>query len=294
MQLAAVWRIPIDEHTGFTIAGGPAGEPAVGPVAFAHRASAAENPIAPLSHHTFDSTHIAYGVVTAAVDRGPWIVEGSVFNGREPDERRWDVDFGALDSVAGRVWYRPTDEWEFQASTGHLVHPEELEPGNVQRSTVSASWLRQRDADFASITIGYGVNATENANRHAFFAEGTRHAGLTSTFLRLEILQVETDLLLADAIPPTHEAAARKDAVGAVTIGGVRDLLRWRGAEGGLGAAVTLYGVPESLRVSYGAHPVSFQLFFRIRPPASGAGRMWNMRMSQPMLGHTMDHQVSR
>src|SRR4029079_6423275 len=40
MQLAAVWRLPIGRGTGFTIAGGPVGEPALGPVAFMHRASA--------------------------------------------------------------------------------------------------------------------------------------------------------------------------------------------------------------------------------------------------------------
>ena len=102
MQLAAVWRMPVTASTGFTLAGGPAGEPALGPVAFMHRASAADNPTAPLGHHTFDSTHIAFGVVTAAVDHGPWVVEGSVFNGREPDENRWDFDFGRLDSFSGR------------------------------------------------------------------------------------------------------------------------------------------------------------------------------------------------
>ena len=94
MQLAAMWRVPVTGATGLTLAGGPVGEPALGPVAFMHRASAAENPTAPLSHHNFDSTHIAFGVVTAAVDHGPWVLEGSVFNGREPDENRWDFDFG--------------------------------------------------------------------------------------------------------------------------------------------------------------------------------------------------------
>src|SRR2546429_4801927 len=97
-QLAAIWRIPIAGSTGFTIAGGLAGEPALGPVAFMHRPSASENPLAPLSHHVLDSTHISFGVVTGAVDHGPWTVEGSVFNGREPDENRWNFDFGALDS----------------------------------------------------------------------------------------------------------------------------------------------------------------------------------------------------
>ncbi|PYQ69418.1 MAG: hypothetical protein DMG01_29205, partial [Acidobacteria bacterium] len=127
MQLAAVWRMPLTQSTGFTLAGGPVGEPALGPVAFMHRASAADNPTAPLGHHTFDSTHIAFGVVTAAVDHGPFVVEGSMFNGREPDENRWDFDFGRFDSVSGRVWYRPSDEWEFQASSGRLKTPEELE-----------------------------------------------------------------------------------------------------------------------------------------------------------------------
>src|SRR5436309_9125361 len=82
MQLAAVWRMPITTSTGFTVAGGPVGEPALGPVAFMHRASAADNPTAPLGHHTFDSTHIAFGVGTAAVDRGPWVLAGSVLHGR--------------------------------------------------------------------------------------------------------------------------------------------------------------------------------------------------------------------
>ena len=86
MQLAGAWRIPLGDGAGLTIAGGPAGEPALGPVAFMHRPSAAENPTAPLGHHTLDSTHITYGVVTAAVDRGPVTVEASLFNAREPGD----------------------------------------------------------------------------------------------------------------------------------------------------------------------------------------------------------------
>src|SRR5207245_1205314 len=40
MQLAAIWRARLANNTGFTIAAAPAGEPALGPVAFMHRASA--------------------------------------------------------------------------------------------------------------------------------------------------------------------------------------------------------------------------------------------------------------
>src|SRR5262249_15417381 len=159
---------------------------------------------ATLSHHTFDSTHIAYGVITGAVDHGPWTVEASLFNGREPDEHRWNFDFGRLDSVSGRVWYRPTARWEFQVSTGHLTHPEELDPGNVQRTTASACWLRRDGGDFRALTIGYGVNVARDASRHAVFAEASRHVGANSLFARLELLQAETDLLLDDQVPLTH------------------------------------------------------------------------------------------
>jgi hypothetical protein len=277
MQLAAIWRTPIGEDTGLTIAGGPAGEPALGPVAFMHRASAAEYPFAPLSHHTFDSTHIAYGVVTAAFDRGPIVVEASLFNGREPDDRRWDFDFGRLDSVSGRVWIKPNDAWEFQISTGHLTHPEELEPGNVQRTTASASWFARDGDDFTAVTVGYGVNATDEASRQAIFAEATRRRGGTSVFGRVEALQLETNLLLTDAIPDAV-GAARKDPIGALTLGFVRDLASWKGFESGVGAAVSTYAVPSALRTAYGDHPLSFQIYFRLRPPAP-MGRMWNMRM---------------
>lgn len=287
MQLAAIWRTPVTSTTGLTVAGGLAGEPALGPVAFMHRASAAEFPLAPLSHHTFDSTHVAFGVITAAVDHGPWVVEGSVFNGREPDDNRWNFDFGRLDSVSGRVWYRPTPELELQVSTGHLTNPESLEPGNIQRTTASGSWFGRNGDDFLAVTVGYGINATNEANRQAIFGEATRRVGSNVLFGRVEIVQVETNLLLNDAIPLT-EAAALTSTVGAFTFGGVRDVGEWHGFEGGLGAALTVYAVPDVLKASYGNHPASFQVYFRIRPPAGKMGRMWNMRMSQPMAGSGM------
>jgi len=281
MQLAGVWRIPVTDKTGFTLAGAPVGEPALGPVAFMHRVSAADNPTAPLGHHTFDSTHISFGVVTAAVDRGPWVLEGSVFNGREPDEHRWDFDFGPLDSVSGRVWFRPSTSWEFQASTSRLKHPEQLEPGNIVRTTASASWTKSSATALAGVTIAYGQNRTDHGVRHAAFVEGARHAGRNTLYGRFEGLQVETALLQTDEAIDGPSADV-KDPVFAFTIGAVRDVLNVRGFEGGIGADVTFYRVPSALRPSYSNHPVSFHVFFRLRPPAGPMGRMWNMRMSQP------------
>ena len=287
MQLAAIWRVPLSASTGFTLAGAPVGEPALGPVAFMHRASAADNPTAPLSHHTFDSQHISFGVVTAAVDHGPFVIEGSVFNGREPDQNRWDIDFAPLDSFSGRLWYRPNDEWEFQASSGHLKSPEALEPGNIVRSTVSASSTRKNGAAISSVTAGYGRNDTDHGARNALFLEASRHADMSTFYGRFEALQVETALLQTDVVLE-GPAADVKDPVFALTVGGVRDILAWRGFEGGIGADVSFYRVPSALQPMYSVHPISFHVFFRVRPPAGAMGRMWNMRMSQPMAGHSM------
>jgi hypothetical protein len=287
MQLAAVWRMPMTESTGFTLAGGPVAEPALGPVAFMHRASAADNPTAPLGHHTFDSTHIAFGVVTAAVDHGPFVVEGSLFNGREPDENRWDIEFGRLDSFAGRLWYRPNAEWELQVSSGRLKDPEQLEPGNIVRSTLSGAWTRKNGAFISSFTAAFGRNNTDHGDRNAMFVEGSRHTGGHILYGRFEAVQVEPSLLRADTVMEGG-AAGLKNPVVALTVGGVRELGAWRGFEGGIGADLSFYGVPRALQSAYSSHPVSFHVFFRVRPPASSMGRMWNMRMSQPMAGHGM------
>jgi hypothetical protein len=294
MQLAALWQITLGEDTELTFAGGPAGEPTLGPVAFMHRPSAAGLVMAPLGHHTFDSTHISYGVVSAGVERGPWTLEASAFNGREPDQHRWDFDFGRLDSAAVRVWFRPTDAWEAQVSTGWLRDPEELVPGDARRTTASLAWFRQQDDGLKALTFGYGVNDAHNERRHGFFGEYSMERGANSVSGRLEFQQVETEVLLTGEIPDPEEHAAARATVTAATLSAARRLLIWRGFEGALGAQMSFYGVPDVLRTSHGSHPVSFQVFFRLRLPTGGMGRMWNMRMSRAHVmgsahaGHVM------
>jgi hypothetical protein len=285
MQLAASWRRSIGTRTFLTIAGGPSGEPTLGPVAFIHRASAAGLVMAPLGHHTFDSTHVSFGVVTAAVERGRFTFEASVFNGREPDDERWDFDFGALDSFAGRIWFRPSEAWEVQVSSGKIREPEELVEGDVVRTTTSASFFRTDERGFKAFTGGYGVNAAHGEHRHGLFGEFTVERGANSMFGRAEWQQTETDVLVAGEVPAEGHA---EDAspVSAFTIGAARNIASWRGFDGALGAQVVFYRVPDALTETHGEHPVSFQVFFRLRLPSAGPARMWNMRMSQ---GHRMD-----
>ncbi len=275
MQLSGAWRKPLGEQLWLAIAGGPSGEPALGPPAFMHRASAAAIPFAPLGHHAFDSTHISFGVVTAAVGSKRWTLEASAFNGREPDERRWDIDVGTLSSRSARLWFRPSSEWELQVSSGHLAGPEQLDPGDATRTTASATWLRHTRDGFAAAAFGYGTNAHE-IRRSAFFGEGTWQRGRDTFSSRIEIVQVETSTLLGNHDP------ARVDALGALTLAAEHGLFRARGMDAAAGVNLTVYAVPAALRATHGSQPVSFQVFLSVRPLAASVHRMWNARMALP------------
>src|SRR5881394_3292458 len=135
MELAAQYS-----YKNVSIYVAPVGSPALGPVAFPHRASAAEIPQATIAHHWEDSTHIAYNVITVGAKQSIFTAEASAFHGGEPDEHRWDIDGGRIDSWSVRLTANPTPQWSAQISTGHLKKPEALEPGDVQRTTASVSY----------------------------------------------------------------------------------------------------------------------------------------------------------
>jgi hypothetical protein len=79
MELSASYTVPVGDRASWFVYGGYPGEPALGPNAFMHRASASENSSAPLSHHLQDSTHIAFGVLTTGFTYLLLKLEGSIF-----------------------------------------------------------------------------------------------------------------------------------------------------------------------------------------------------------------------
>ena len=107
MELSAsVSRTSAPKSSLFIYAGLP-GEPAFGPPAFMHREAIMDSPEAPISHHWLDSTHITFGVVTGGLVLDRVKLEVSRFNGREPDQHRWNIETGALDSTAVRAVLEP-------------------------------------------------------------------------------------------------------------------------------------------------------------------------------------------
>jgi hypothetical protein len=280
MQLSAGWRLPLGQSASVTAVGALVGEPALGPVAFMHRASAAENPTAPLAHHIFDSTHIANGVVLGRLDWGITSFESSVFRGRESDEHRFDLDLGALDSWSVRAWLRPTSSWMIQASHGFLEEPEALEPGDQRRSSASASWSRHLATGFTAVTFAAGRNRRPFSTVDSALLEGTHKRGPWSWYGRFERTEVETEILLFPNILHVPHPGELVDTVQAFTLGSVRDVVTFRGLVLGAGGDVTFYGVPELLRNTHDTRPVSFHVFLRVSR-SDLSRRMWDMTMAQ-------------
>ena len=158
MGLGVHYARPLGDETIVEAYFAPVGDPALGPIAYPHRASAAEIPEAPIGHHWEDSTHISYDVVTVGVKRRFVRLEASGFHGAEPGEDRWGISGGAIDSWAGRLSLLPTANWVAQVSVGRLMHPEALERGDVVRTTASVEYSRPMGASNWSTSFVFGRN----------------------------------------------------------------------------------------------------------------------------------------
>jgi hypothetical protein len=260
-ELSALYTLPLTEKISWELYGGPSAEPALGPVTYIHRASAAELPLAPLGHHLQDSTHTSFGVVTTGFVIDRLKLEASAFNGREPNEERWSIQLAPLDSWSTRASLAPGRNWTAQYSIGRLEHPEALEPGSQWRQTASVEYNRPLAwGNWASTLIWGRVHKiATDTTLNSYLLESTLNFRQRNyAFSRMEL--VDKDELFPQAM--VHPAYR----IGAYTFGGVRDLLQNSAWQLGLGADVTFYSKPAALDAAYGNNPVSFQIFLRMRP----------------------------
>ena len=68
MEIAALYDLKLGKNGLLSFYAAPIGDPAIGPMAYPHRASASEDPLATLGHHQEDSTHIAEDVCHGGSD----------------------------------------------------------------------------------------------------------------------------------------------------------------------------------------------------------------------------------
>ncbi len=268
MELAGEYERPLRGSLRWQVYGGPVGEPALGPVAYPHRPSAMPNPIAPISHHWLDATHITFGVVTAGVFSPRWKVEGSVFNGREPDEDRWALDLASLNSYSGRVSFAPTPNLVLQVSAGHLADAEggegALPAVDVDRVTASATYNRRSaSGNLWAGTLAWGRNEELGVATHAFLAEGS----VTLQERDIWFGRVEV------AGKPSHDLDIHDLdevlTVGKVQAGYTRYLAQLSGLHVGAGGYLSAGFVPASIKPQYGSRAnLGIGFFVTVRPTA--------------------------
>lgn len=261
MELAVDYARPLSDRVRLHAYAALSGEPALGPPAFPHRASAMPNPIAPIAHHWLDATHISFGVITAGISGSRWRVEGSAFNGREPDDQRAGFELAALDSVSARVSIAPSDRWAWQVSAGHV---REAEAGlgsqprqDVDRATASVMYYRPRRAGGGwAATIAYGVNHEISAvpegqltqATHAVLAESSvrSSSGRHSWFGRLEVVGKPAHDL------HVHEYITRIFTVAKAQVGYLHQWPAIKGWAPGIGGHLNLSMLPPLLAPRYG------------------------------------------
>src|SRR5690348_10725797 len=270
MEAAALYDLRIGRKALLSVYAAPVGDPAIGPIAYPHRASAIEIPVGTLGHHQQDSTHIADDVLTTGLAVGWLRMEASGFHGREPNEHRWQILQGAMDSWSVRATVQPGQNWSGQYSFGRLHSAEALNPGSDQkRQTASVMYNRPLANDgnwVTSLIWGRTREVPGHLVENSCLLESTlRFARRNHAFTRLEVADRTTELIWGERpLPPgfDEQSAGR---VQAYTFGYDRDIGRLSHLDSALGAQATLYKPGSQLRPVYGADPAGFVLFLRLR-----------------------------
>jgi hypothetical protein len=261
MALGFHYAYELAEDTTFDAYVAPVGDPALGPVAYPHRASAEELPQAPISHHLQDSTHISDDVVTVGITHKKLKLEASGFHGAEPGENRWIIQQGRIDSWSTRLWFFPAKNWAAQVSVGRITHPEALEPGDQIRATSSLSYSRPNGWS-SSFVWGRNHDTATLHNNNSYLAESvvpiSRRNFITGRFELVD----KDELFNNQPDQPLYGSTFR---IGAYTLGYTRDVELFSHIETGIGANFSFYSLPDAIKPYYGDHPVGGNIFIRLR-----------------------------
>lgn len=270
MELAALYDVRLGKEGLLSLYFAPTGDPAMGPTAYPHRASASEDPISTLGHHLEDSTHIAADVLTTGLTYKMARLEASGFHGREPDEFRWDIDSGKIDSWSVRAAINPAQNWSTQYSFAHLTSPEALHPEeDIQRMTASLMYDRPLAGGNWSSTLLWGRNHSLETGLvwNGYLAESTvRFAERNYIWGRIENVDRTSELLLWNQFEPAKFQESILGRVQAYTAGYDHDVDVFSHVQTAVGVQLTVYSTPTSIKALYGSRPVGAVLFVRVRP----------------------------
>jgi hypothetical protein len=260
MELSASGSQNLGTRSSVFLYGGLPGEPAFGTPAFMHREAILDSPEAPITHHWLDSTHISFGVITAGLVLDRVKLEVSRFNAREPDQHRWNIETGPLDSTSLRISWNPGRTLALQGSWGDFKDPEQLEPGvNQKRLSASALWADEIAPGWnAAATLAWARKSANQHNDDAIAAEASLKHAQWTLFGRAEMIE-NRELLGLDESSTAYR-------VGKISLGAVRDFRVADHLSFGVGGLLSVNFVPNALAPLYGGHnPAGGMGFVRLR-----------------------------
>lgn len=270
MELAALYDLKLGEQSLVSLYMAPEGDPAIGPEAYPHRASASEDPVATLGHHQQDSTHIASDVVTVGFAHRIARLEASGFHGREPDEHRWHIEQGKIDSWAARLTVQPGQNWSGQYSYSRIASPEALFPTeNQERMTASLMYSKPlAQGNWASTVLwGRTRSLADSGKENSYLLESTLRFKIRNhVWTRVENAGRSNELIYGENPLPAGFVEEPLTHVQAYTLGYDRDVDLLPHLSSAIGAQVTTYNVGRPLRPIYGADPIGINVFIRLRP----------------------------
>jgi hypothetical protein len=201
-------------------------------------------------------------------------VEASGFHGREPDEHRWKMPQGAIDSWSGRLTVQPGQNWSGQYSYAFIRSPEQVAPlENQRRMTASVMYNRLfARGNWASSAV-WGRTRTGAgpliANSY-LFESLVRFVTRNSAYTRIENVDRSTELLLDGQAEPSGFEEEPAGRVQAYTFGYDRDFDFVPHVSSALGAQVTAYSPGSRLKGVYGSDPAGVTVFLRLRVKGLG------------------------
>jgi hypothetical protein len=195
-------------------------------------------------------------------------LEGSIFNGREPDENRTNLDYAgrSLDSYSTRVTVNPGTHWSLSAWYGYLKSPEGLNPDeSLHRFGAAAlrtTTFRNRGQWATALIYGANKHTAGQQSNSILLESNVDLDGSNAIFGRAEYVRKSAEDLVIASVPPTTQYD-----VGALALGYLRTVGTMAGLAAGVGVRGSVNFVPSTLTAAYGSRtPLGVAIYFHLRP----------------------------
>ncbi len=245
----------------------PRGQATDGPIPYMHRPTGMINPDAPLGHHTAqDVSHITSTVIGSLLAFGKFQIEGSVFNGAEPEPAKVDLPIGNINSFAARLGYQFSDSMfamisgaQFDPSDKQMTMPKaQRYSGSIYtRHKFSENWMLHNTLIYGQLNNHENIPVLKSYGEEFLFHKNESSQNIWG---RIEFVE-RTAMQLAIA---TMSGADDPKIVTAVTAGYTYTINPEADVTTGIGGSVTKNFLPTEFKDAYAGNPLSGKIFIQL------------------------------